>query len=114
MAELVADAELAVEAATEEETATEELDILEYGLVLPTGQVAWSQWQGRLFITPQDRQAMLDALRETAPQVGLDVDAYVNQFYWVTRIVHVVKTYSTAEPEAYPITAPEFLAGDNA
>jgi hypothetical protein len=110
MAELVADAELSVEAVTEEETRTEEFEVTEFGLKLhSTGEISWGQWQGRMLLTPQDREVMVETLKKTAPEVGLDVEEYLSKFSWVARTVHVTKTYSTAEAPTFPIDAPEFL-----
>ena len=104
-------AEAALDAEVDEPaTKTESYDVVEYGLVLPDGNVSWSQWLGRPFSTVLDRVSIIELLKRTAAQVGFPEDDFLSRYGWTSREVTMTKTYrdepitlvSLTDPSIFP------------
>lgn len=60
----------------------------QWGLVLPSGEIKWNEWQGVTFADPMDRMRMIAALQRTAMDVGFaeyQVNDFLAGYSWVTR-----------------------------
>lgn len=77
-------------------------DIIEYGIVLPNGNVLWSQYHNWPLNSPQQRQTMVEVLRKTAGECGFSDEEFLSHYTWVTRRVQTTVT----SLGTYPITDP--------
>lgn len=64
-------------------------EIVEYGLLLPNGQVLWNNYNGRSLETPADRLEMVQVLRKTAQECGFPEDGFVANYQWIHRKVDI-------------------------
>lgn len=85
-------------------------DFVEYGLVLPTGETAWSQFNGNLFTTPELRNQLFTRLQQTAVASGFDPAEFLNRYSWTVRVVsaHVVRKVQPASGE-FNVADPRIL-----
>lgn len=57
----------------------------EWGLVLPSGLVAWNTYSNVFFDNPLDRLHMISRLQLTAQELGFDQESFLANYGWVTR-----------------------------
>jgi hypothetical protein len=72
---------------------------VDYGVTLPNGNVHWTIYNQRLVNTPSARADFVQALRNTADELGFNQDEFLSRFRWHTRHVHLTDLGSL------PITA---------
>lgn len=83
----------------------------QWGLQLPSGDIAWLDWQGTQFANPLDRLMMVAKLKKTALEIGYAEDQigeFVNRYSWVTR--NQLATVVYEDTGAYSLTDPEVAA----
>ena len=82
----------------------------EWGLLFPTGKIAWGSWQGVSFGNPVDRIHMVAKLQKTAEELGFEQRYFLAHYRWVTRTERAHVTYE--DTGAHDLTAPEAFADD--
>ena len=64
-------------------------EVVEYGLLLPNGQVLWNNYNERSLETPAERLEMVQVLRKTAQECGFHEDDFTSNYKWIHRKVEV-------------------------
>jgi hypothetical protein len=62
---------------------------IEYGLVLPNGEVVWNTWKGQDFSTLEGRARTREVLSATAVECGWEETGFTNSYGWKAREVHM-------------------------
>jgi hypothetical protein len=89
---------------------TQKSDMIEFGLVLPNGQVLWSAYSNRSLATPADRDMMVQVLRKTAEECGFTEEQFLSNYKWVSRRVKTevtdLGTFTLTDPEIIGVDTP--------
>lgn len=91
-----------------------ELDVQEQtlvGLRLPDGTEIWpgETWHGRGVETPEDRQVIVEAIRASAPNMGIDEGLLLTNYHWLIRVDTSYTVNASGIAEAYAIDTPSLL-----
>jgi len=87
------------------------LVIAQWGLVLPSGEIAWNTWSGVQFADPLNRMLMVAKLKRTGLDLGFaedQVGEFLCRYSWVTR--NQLATVVYEDTGAYTLTDPEVSA----
>lgn len=106
----VYDSEIAV---MQDETFPEEIRTdQQWGLRLPSSEVAWGSWSGIDFTTPLDRLRMVATLQKTALEMGFDegdqTQVFLNNYTWCVRERKSKISYGNSI--SYSLTDPQVSA----
>lgn len=91
-----------------------EFDIQEQrviGLRLPNGSEIWpgDTWHGHNVVTAEDREKVVEAIKVSAANLGMDESLLLERYQWVVRVDKVYTAYVVGSPGLYPINIPALL-----
>jgi hypothetical protein len=87
----------------------------QWGLVLPSGEIAWNCWAGISFGDPFNRTLMVAKLKKTGMDVGFaeeQLGEWLSNYAWVTR--NEIATIVYEDTGGYDLTDPQVSALDDA
>jgi hypothetical protein len=87
------------------------LVISQWGLKLPSGEMAWNSWWGVQFGDPLNRMLMVAKLQRTGLDLGFaetQLGKFLCHYSWATR--NQIATVVYEDTGAYPLTHPEVSA----
>jgi hypothetical protein len=83
----------------------------QWGLRLPSGEIAWNSWSGVQFGDPLNRMLMVAKLQRTGLDLGFaetQLGKFLCHYSWATR--NQIATVVYEDTGAYPLTHPEVSA----
>lgn len=74
-------------------TKTDTFNVIEFGLLLPDGEISWGQHAGRPLVTSEDRANLVSVLKATSADVRFPEAEFLSRYRWTSREVVFTKAY---------------------